>query len=89
MATQITMSTHLSTVSPSVSQPIQSVSSDPNRGLSTPSCKMESMKYLYQADQQVKYLHLQAEIESLLIELQTVKQLRSSDVPVRELQGVG
>ena len=28
----------------------------------------------YQADQQVKYLHLQAEIEVLLQELQTLKQ---------------
>lgn len=37
---------------------------------------MESMKKLYQADQQVKFLHLQAEVESLLIELQTIKQQR-------------
>jgi hypothetical protein len=28
----------------------------------------------YQADQQVKYLHLQAEIEVLLQQLQTLKQ---------------
>ena len=34
------------------------------------------MKSPYQADQQVKFLHLQAEIDSLLIELQALKQQR-------------
>lgn len=34
------------------------------------------MKSLYQADQQVKYLHLQAEVESLLQQLQVLKQQR-------------
>jgi hypothetical protein len=34
------------------------------------------MKSLYQADQQVKYLHLQAEVESLLQQLQILKQQR-------------
>jgi hypothetical protein len=42
------------------------------------------MKLLYSADQQVKFLHLQAEVESLMIELQTIKQQRginaSSDI---------
>ena len=32
----------------------------------------------YPADQQVKYLHLQAEIEVLLQELQTIKQHKGS-----------
>ncbi len=36
------------------------------------------MKSLYQADQQVKYLHLQAEVESLLQHLQILKQQRQS-----------
>ena len=34
------------------------------------------MKSLYQTDQQVKYLHLQAEVESLLQHLQILKQQR-------------
>jgi hypothetical protein len=37
---------------------------------------MELMKSLYQTDQQVKYLHLQAEVESLLQQLQILKQQR-------------
>ncbi|WP_272036096.1 hypothetical protein [Kamptonema animale] len=36
------------------------------------------MKAIYQADQQVKFLHLQAEVETLLLELQTLKQHRLS-----------
>jgi hypothetical protein len=40
--------------------------------------KTESVKCPYKADQQVKFLHLQAEVESLLLELQTIKQQRSS-----------
>ncbi|MEW6492968.1 MAG: hypothetical protein AB1589_10745 [Cyanobacteriota bacterium] len=41
------------------------------------------MKSLYQADQQVKYLHLQAEVDSLLQHLQILKQQRiSSDVNI-------
>jgi hypothetical protein len=34
----------------------------------------ERLTKFYQADQQVKYLHLQAEIEVLLQELQTLKE---------------
>ena len=37
---------------------------------------LEKMKSLYRADQQVKYLHLQAEVESLLQKLQILKQQR-------------
>ena len=37
---------------------------------------MRLMKSVYQADQQVKLLHLQAEVESLLLELQNLKQQR-------------
>lgn len=35
----------------------------------------------YQADQQVKYLHLQAEIEVLLQQLQTLKQQKQKVQP--------
>lgn len=37
---------------------------------------VEQMKSPYRADQQVKYLHLQAEVESLLQQLQILKQQR-------------
>jgi hypothetical protein len=36
----------------------------------------ESKKFPYQAAQQVKFLHLEAEVESLLQQLQTLKQER-------------
>ena len=36
----------------------------------------------YQADQQVKYLHLQAEIDVLLQQLQTLKQQQQPDTLV-------
>ncbi|HEY9601968.1 MAG TPA: hypothetical protein V6C85_10185 [Allocoleopsis sp.] len=39
---------------------------------------MKLMKSLYQADQQVKYLHLQAEVEFLLQQLQILKQQKQS-----------
>ncbi len=41
---------------------------------------IELMKSTYQADQQVKYLHLQAEVEFLLQQLQILKQQRQASV---------
>ncbi|EDZ96421.1 MULTISPECIES: hypothetical protein [Limnospira] len=35
------------------------------------------MPSIYSVDQQVKFLHLQAEVDTLLLELQTLKQMRS------------
>ncbi len=35
---------------------------------------LEQMKSLYQTDQQVKLLHLEAEIETLLLELRTIRE---------------
>ena len=35
---------------------------------------LEQMKSLYQKDQQVKLLHLEAEIETLLLELRTIRE---------------
>ncbi len=35
---------------------------------------LEKMKSLYQTDQQVKLLHLEAEIETLLLELRTIRE---------------
>jgi len=37
---------------------------------------IDTMKNLYNTDQQVKFLHLHAEVETLLLELQTIKQQR-------------
>lgn len=39
---------------------------------------IEAMKAQYQLDQQVKFLHLQAEADSLLKQLQTLKQQRQA-----------
>ncbi|MBD0303397.1 MAG: hypothetical protein ICV85_14890 [Tolypothrix sp. T3-bin4] len=48
--------------------------------VSTESRLLELMKSLYQTDQQVKYLHLQAEVESLLQQLKILKQQRLASV---------
>ena len=51
------------------------------------------MKTLYKAEQQVKFLHLQAEIEFLLQQQQTLKQQRltypQGDVSQRDYQFSG
>ena len=39
---------------------------------------LEAMKTQYQLDQQVKFLHLQAETETLLRQLQAIKQQRQA-----------
>ena len=39
----------------------------------------ESKKFPYEAAQQVKFLYLEAEVESLLQQLQTLKQQRVAD----------
>jgi len=41
---------------------------------------IDAMKNLYSADQQVKFLHLHAEVETLLLELQTIKQQRQEAI---------
>ena len=35
---------------------------------------LEKMKSLYQTDQQIKLLHLEVEIETLLLELRTIRE---------------
>lgn len=40
---------------------------------------------MYQADQQVKYLHLQAEIEVLLQQLKTVEQQKYQEKPLAKV----
>ncbi|WP_407658307.1 hypothetical protein [Lusitaniella coriacea] len=43
----------------------------------TANSQMTKLAKSYQADQQLKYLHLQAEVEVLLQQLQSLKQKRS------------
>ncbi len=77
MSTQLLMSNNSSTLSrPQITtgNPEMASSSDVAIGFTR---KVESVKSPYQADHQVKFLHLQAEIESLLLQVQTVKQRRS------------
>ncbi len=75
------MSTRLSSV---LDSPRPTGDSQPARKRSTAvsgdSRLMELMKSLYQADQQVKYLHLQAEVESLLQQQRILKQQRLASV---------
>lgn len=44
---------------------------------------MKSMKSVYQADQQAKLLNLQADVESLLLQLKSIKQ--QQPIPAQEL----
>ena len=77
MPTQLLMSTHSSTLSrpenldvavKPASRPADSSASRSLQGL---------IKSPYSVDQQVKFLHLQAEVDTLLLQLQTIKQQRS------------
>lgn len=43
-------------------------------------CMNNSVKSMYPADQQVKFLHLQAEVDSLLQQLQILKQQKLTSV---------
>lgn len=71
------MSTRSSSLvySPSPTSAVQSRASRSSTVAGDPRL-IKLMKSLYQADQQVKYLHLQAEVESLLQQLEIVKQQR-------------
>lgn len=71
MPSQLLMSTRSSTLS--LAKPTETVQ-DHNKSNSKAEAMMKSV---YNVDQQVKYLHLQAEIETLLLRLQTLKQQRS------------
>ncbi|MGE5660500.1 MAG: hypothetical protein ACM37W_28260 [Actinomycetota bacterium] len=82
MTSQILMSNPSSTLSRSQS------SSDNAQTLCCPALSANptgTMKCVYQADQQVKFLHLQAEVESLLLQLQALKEQRSTSLPETSL----
>ena len=76
----MTSSVLISTHSSSLSSPQTTASnhlhpmSDQSASSTSEVIRQESMKPLYQADQQEKFLHLQAETEALLTQLQTLKQ---------------
>lgn len=57
------------------SQPVSNVSVTSTQRLSL----NQSKKFPYEAAQQVKFLYLEAEVESLLQQLQTLKQQRVAD----------
>lgn len=63
---------------PSSLSPSQVVSNQP-MSASTQLSSLHESKVPYQAAQKVKFLHLEAEIESLLQQLQTLKQQRIAD----------
>ena len=77
MTRQLLMSNRSATISRSQTKTSNSQMVT-TQALSTTSARKEAMNSIYQADQQVKFLHLQAEVETLLLELQTLKQHRLS-----------
>ncbi|MGL5066175.1 MAG: hypothetical protein ACRC62_39905 [Microcoleus sp.] len=78
MSTQLLMSNSSSTLSrPQTQTGNSEIASSAVRSTACAARKVDLAKCPYKADQQVKFLHLQAEVESLLLQLQTIKQQRS------------
>ena len=77
MSTQLLMSNSSSTLSRPQTEPSNSEMASSSVRSTSFARKVDSVKCPYQADQQVKFLHLQAEIESLLLQVQSLKQQRS------------
>ncbi|MGL5064192.1 MAG: hypothetical protein ACRC62_29755, partial [Microcoleus sp.] len=78
MSTQLVMSNSSSTLSrPQTQTGNSEIASSGLRSTVCAARKVDLAKCPYKADQQVKFLHLQAEVESLLLQLQTIKQQRS------------
>lgn len=74
MASKLLMSNSTSTLS-SASVSVDTAKRVNVSGVSTnQNYTQEKMKFLYQTDQQVKLLHLEAEVETLLLELRTIKE---------------
>ena len=77
MASKLLMSNSISTLS-SASVFVDTAKRVSVSGVSSnQNYTQEKMKSLYQTDQQVKLLHLEAEIETLLLELRTIKKRNS------------
>ncbi|WP_445249789.1 hypothetical protein [Microcoleus sp. OTE_8_concoct_300] len=77
MSTQLLMSNSSSTLSRPQTEASNSEMASSSVRSTSFACKVDSVKCPYQADQQVKFLHLQAEIDSLLLQVQSLKQQRS------------
>ena len=79
MSTQLVMSNSSSTLSrPQTQTGHSEIASSAVRSTACAARKVELAKCPYRAEEQVKFLHLQAEVESLLVQLQTIKQQRST-----------
>lgn len=76
MTSQLLMSNPSATISRNQSTAISTQMLTKQSLPINPAPSKDAVKSVYQADQQVKFLHLQAEIETLLLELQTIKQHR-------------
>ncbi|MGL5134330.1 hypothetical protein [Planktothrix paucivesiculata] len=74
MSNQLLMPIRSSTVSGT--QTLDAPSSRTSGSVMSKPLTIDTMKNLYNTDQQVKFLHLHAEVETLLLELQTIKQQR-------------
>lgn len=72
---------------PSIRSDPQCISNFETMQISIPYWK-ESEKPLYQVDQQVKFLHLAAEVESLWQELQSINQQRQHNTNIQSCQSV-
>ncbi|MBE9041236.1 hypothetical protein IQ235_10640 [Oscillatoriales cyanobacterium LEGE 11467] len=75
------MSTSVSALSQSA-RPVRSSRPDP----SNPEARlMKSVESVYPTERQIEFLHLHAEIDTLLLELKTIKQLREVEVSQKEV----
>lgn len=68
----------MSTFSSTLTRP-ENLVSDISTASATRTRAIEMMKSLYQADQQAKYLNLHSEVETLLQQLQCLKQQRLAE----------
>ncbi len=80
------MSTHSSTLSrpETMNVAVKSKRHRTNSSSTSESAQLGQLKCPYNVDQQVKYLHLQAEIETLLLQLQTLKQNNATTLILEE-----
>lgn len=76
MTTKSAMSTNTPSQAANNSATNSAPANAPTASPATTTTVMHCMKSPYNADQQVKFLNLQAEIDTLLLQLQTLKQQR-------------
>lgn len=80
------MSTHSSTLSrpETVNVAVKPERHRSNSSSTSESLHQSQLKCPYNVDQQVKFLHLQAEIDTLLLQLQTLKQHNVTNPVLKE-----